>query len=716
MSNVLEYILNLKDGISDKINKISATSEKATSKMQKLEKQTLDNTKAFDKAGKSAEGFKSKISNALSAIPGADFLTNPYVLAATAIGVAGKASMSFDEGMAKINTTAQLTKPQLQGLEDQLTSFGMKGLGDVNKLPEAYEKILSQTGDVSLSMDILEKSLYGAKAGFTDQNTVAGALAQTLSIVGKEKTNAQEVLDTFLMAKKVGAGEFQDFATYMPNLIASGSALGIAYKDVAGQFAYMTGKGFAAEKSATLLENAYTALGKSDIQKGLKNAGVNIFDEKGAMRSFDKIFPELQKKLAGMSDNKKSNFLESIGLKDAQAKSAFMALSSDSAKLKEALDETNNSWGELQRQYALSENPMQKIEILWYKIKAVGKVLGDVISVVLTPALDGLNFIVDSGINFFKDWKDGLAEGNVIIWGVTAAIGALSIGMAIAWMWTKKAIVEQKIKAAWDTTVAFTTGGWASAQTLLNGTLLANPVTWVVAGIIALIAVIGYVVYKTDGWGKAWKHTVNGAKLLWQTYVSYVKAQWDTLVNGLMIGINKVQVGWYKFKNAVGLGDENANNSIINQLNEDTENRKEQITKSWGEVKKNGLGAAAEFMQAGKSLKWNDKSLGDMVGGLKKKISLPSGGGIAPPTIPGANLDNSPIGGDGKGGKGSKSKVNESIATGGQKHNYITINLKDLIGVLNISGKDFKDSSNQMQQQTEDALMRVLAMATTAGI
>ena len=89
--------------------------------------------------------------------------------------------------------------------------------------------------------------------------------------------------------------------------------------------------------------------------------------------------------------------------------------------------------------------------------------------------------------------------------------------------------------------------------------------------------------------------------------------------------------------------------------------------------------------------------------------------GIKPTTgIPGANLDNSPIG-NGSDSK-TKSKVNESIATGGQKHNYITINLKDLIGVLNISGKDFKDSSNQMQQQTEDALMRVLAMATTAGI
>lgn len=702
MSNVLEYILNLKDGISDKINKISATSEKATSKMQKLEKQTLDNTKAFDKAGKSAEGFKSKMSNALSAIPGADFLTNPYVLAATAIGVASKASMSFDEGMAKINTTAQLTKPQLQGLEDQLTSFGLKGLGDVNKLPEAYEKILSQTGDVSLSMDILEKSLYGAKAGFTEQSVVAGALAQTLSIVGKENTNAQEVLDTFLMAKKVGAGEFQDFATYMPNLIASGKALGIQYKDVAGQFAYMTGKGFAAEKSATLLENAYTALGKSDIQKGLKNAGINVFDKKGMMRGFDDIFSDLQKKLSKMSDNKKSNFLESIGLRDAQAKSAFMALSSDSNKLKEALNATNDSWGELKRQYELAQNPMMKITVLWDKMKAIAKVLGDGISVVLSPALDGLNFIVDQSIAGAKWFIDKLKEGNPVIWAITAVIGSLAAGYAAL--------------AIWQGIVAGATAVWTGAQWLLNAALAANPVGLIIAGIVLLIALIGYVVYKTDGWGKAWKHTVNGAKLLWQTYVSYVKAQWDTLVNGLMIGINRVQVGWYKFKNAVGLGDENANNSIINQLNEDTENRKEQITKSWGEVKKNGLGAAAEFMQAGKSLKWNDKSLGDMVGNITAGIDKVTNKGIKPTTgIPGANLDNSPIGGNGSDSK-TKSKVNESIATGGQKHNYITINLKDLIGVLNISGKDFKDSSNQMQQQTEDALMRVLAMATTAGI
>ncbi|MPL54907.1 hypothetical protein SDC9_00373 [bioreactor metagenome] len=682
MSNVLEYILKLRDNV--------------TPMLERLERQAEKNRVAFNK-------LKVGLNSITSSIPGADFLTNPYVAATAAIGFASKASMSFDEGMAKINTTAQLTNPQLEQLRDNIIDIGVEqGAKNLYALPEAYEKIISQTGDVIQSQDILKSSIKGSKAGFTEQSVVADALAQSLSLIGKENANAQEVLDTFFAAKRVGAGEFKDFANYMPNLIASGKALGITYKDVAGQFAYMTGKGFAAEKSATLLENAYTALGKSDIQKGLKNAGVNIFDEKGAMRSFDKIFPELQKKLAGMSDNKKSNFLEIIGLRDAQAKSAFMALSSDSAKLKESLNATNNSAGETEKAFEKAQNPMMKIQALWTKMQYVGLKFGDVVGFVISPALDGLNFIVDKSIAGTKWFIDKLKEGSLVIWAITAVIGSLAAGYAAL--------------AIWQGIVAGSTAIWTGAQWLLNAALTANPIGLIIAGIVLLIALIGYVVYKTDGWGKAWKHTVNGAKLLWQTYVSYVKAQWDTLVNGLMIGINKVQVGWYKFKNAVGLGDENANNSIINRLNEDTENRKEQISKSWGEVAKNGVGSAVEFMKAGQSLKWNDKSLGDMVGGLKKKISLPSGGGIAPPTIPGANLDNSPIGGDGKGGKGSKSKVNESIATGGQKHNYITINLKDLIGVLNISGKDFKDSSNQMQQQTEDALMRVLAMATTAGI
>jgi hypothetical protein len=41
--------------------------------------------------------------------------------------------------------------------------------------------------------------------------------------------------------------------------------------------------------------------------------------------------------------------------------------------------------------------------------------------------------------------------------------------------------------------------------------------------------------------------------------------------------------------------------------------------------------------------------------------------------------------------------------------------LKDLIGVLNISGRDFDEAMDEMSESVQDVLLRLLAMARTAG-
>ena len=711
MSTVLEYILKLQDGISGTVSRITGASAQATTGMNRLERQTRENERAFNRAGAAATGFRSKLSSALSNIPGIDLITNPILLAGTAMAAATTMGLNYEQSMSKINTTAQLSDKNLNLLQDAI-----RGVGDETKaynpedLPEAYEKIISQTGDVVTSLDILKYSIKGSKAGFTEQAVVADALAQTLSLVGKENTNAQEVLDTFLAAKKVGAGEFRDFAHYMPNLIASGKALGIAYKDVAGQFAYMTGKGFSAEKSATLLENAYTALGKSDIQKGLKGAGINVFDEKGSMQSFDKIFKELQGKLSGMSDNKKSAFLESIGLKDAQAKSAFMALASDSAKLTESLNATNKATGETEKALENAKNPMMTIKELWGQIKGGALSLGGALLTVLHPVLQGLSWTFEKVGAATSWWNNQLAEGNPYIIALTAVIAGLTAGL----------IAYQIYLGA----VTAATAIWEGVQWLLNGALMANPIGLVIAAIVALIAVIGYVIYKTDGWGKMWAVVVNNAKLSWDFFTSAVRLAWVFTVNSFMIGLNKIKSAWYSFKNATGIGDENANNAALAGIADDTQKRAEETAaaqKTFNLAKEN---AARNSKNAFNELSWNNKSVKSAKGDLMKALGMggPSAG-ITPAGIPGLDNDMSAFGGDGK--KGSKKgkglkenlgKSNEATATGGTKHNYITINLKDLVGVLNISGKDFKETTTQLQQQVEDALMRTLASAETAAI
>lgn len=238
---------------------------------------------------------------------------------------AGKSAFDFDEGMAKINTTAQLSQSILSKLGKDLRSIGVDYGADLYTIPDTFEAINSQLGDVSTSTEVLKQALKGSKAGFTDQVIVADALAKTLSSVGKENTNAQEVLDTFFQAKNVGAGEFKDFAQYMPGLIASGKALGVNFKETAGMFAYMTGKGQSAERSAVLMENAFSAMGKIDIRQNLQSEGINVFDEKGSIRSMTSIFKDLEARMKGMSNEDKSSFLARMGIVDKEARSAFQA-------------------------------------------------------------------------------------------------------------------------------------------------------------------------------------------------------------------------------------------------------------------------------------------------------------------------------------------------------------------------------------------------------
>ena len=101
--------------------------------------------------------------------------------------------------------------------------------------------------------------------------------------------------------------------------------------------------------------------------------------------------------------------------------------------------------------------------------------------------------------------------------------------------------------------------------------------TWIIAAVIGLIAVIGYVCYKVQGWGTLWDGTVGFMKHSFLGFVESVKLYFSTMINGLMIGLDKIKLGWYKFKEAVGLGDSAENQAAIARINADIENRQQAI-------------------------------------------------------------------------------------------------------------------------------------------
>ncbi|MBN2814982.1 MAG: phage tail tape measure protein [Bacteroidales bacterium] len=455
----------------------------------------LETTTGGSKVGKN-------LKDAFQQIPGAAMLTNPIVLAGAGVAAVSKLNMSWEDGMAKINTTAQLPKEELDKLGDKIKKLGVNAGADLAKVPDAYEKIISQTGDVALSTDILATALKGAKAGYTDVDVVSGAVGQSLSAIGKGKETAAAVMDVLFAAKGVGAGEFTDFANNIPGLIAGANNVGVSFRETAGAFAYMTGKGNDASSSTMLLNNAFTALGKSEITQGLQKAGVEVYDAQGNMKGLLPIVEQLGGLMSSMNDKEKSNFLESIGLRDAQAKQAFSILTNETDKLREAMDATANATGEMAAALDKVNTPGNKIKEIWSNITGAGLGLGDMINAVLNPILDvllgmfqGVFWIVTSVGTAWAWWSGLIQESNPWIIGLTTLLGGLATVLAINYVWAQKEAIMTGISTAakwvYTTATAVLTGAtWAqvAAQWGLNTALLASPITWVAVGVMALVA------------------------------------------------------------------------------------------------------------------------------------------------------------------------------------------------------------------------------------
>jgi len=312
------------------------------------------------------------------------------------------------------------------------------------------------------------------------------------------------------------------------------------------------------------------------------------------------------------------------------------------------------------------------------------------------------------------EWIVGLAGKGIDALG--AAIGWVSefmqrhatvvavLGTALGILATSMFLVtlQSKAMAAWAGIVTTAKWAWAAAQNGLNLALLACPVTWIIAAVIGLIAVIGYVCYKVQGWGTLWDGTVGFMKHSFLGFVESVKLYFSTMINGLMIGLDKIKLGWYKFKEAVGLGDSAENQAAI-------ENRQQAIIEGAKRVADHA--AKARVSLDGIRLRWDsERSLGDVAAKLKTSL------GIASPSLPGMGGElaaNTPGSGNGTSGSTAGAGAVSAIATGGKRSTTINISLGALVDKLVFEG-GYEGSRDDMQRDLENRLIQVLQMAATA--
>lgn len=172
----------------------------------------------------------------------------------------------------------------------------------------------------------------------------------------------------------------------------------------------------------------------------------------------------------------------------------------------------------------------------------------------LTQSLSaGLAPALQSAAGWAKDNQSTIAALAVALGAVVATVAATSAALRI----------YQGVMMA----IRVATVAWAAVQWVLNAAFWANPITWVIAGIIALIAIIvAAVVYwdeivaaVTAAWDwilqatqAAWDWLVAAFASMWDGIVSGVQAAWDWIV-GIISGAWNWIVGIFQQYHPVGI-------------------------------------------------------------------------------------------------------------------------------------------------------------------
>ena len=528
-------------------------------------------------------------------------------------------------------------------------------VGTMNELNTKFDQLNEKAkGTESLFARIGKASLF--------INQIVGVISSVTSKMQElaDASKLQQVAETQLaqvMQNTMGAS--QDEIESIKNLAAAQQQLGVIGDEV--QLAGAKELGVHLQKADTMKKllpvmNDFIA----------KNYGLDASQESAASAGA----------LLGKAMDGNVMMLERAGIKFSETQKKIMETGTEeqrAATLAEVLNEKVGGMNE-----ALAKTPEGQV-------KQAANSFGDLrekIGQVYTKIQAALVPVVYSAINAFYGLVDFFRNFWPIIAGVTGAIAALTIAI------NAHAIATKVVGAA--------TKMWAGVQAVLNAVLKANPIGLIIAGIVLLIGVIVFLCLKIKGWGTLWDAVCTFCKETFMAYVDGVKLYFETLVSGLLIGLDKIKEGWYKFKQAVGLGDEAENNAALKQIQADIKYRADRIAAAANKEKEHLEKAKHAFDNV--SLTW-DKSTTLKSTTDKLKAELGISGEV--------NEDNST-----NNVNNNLSDASTSISSGGKnvKNFNITINDGLVNGVQNYfnSSDDSPESASGFMRKLSDALQMIL--------
>ena len=380
-----------------------------------------------------------------------------YGVASDALDTLSKKALAFT---ASYGTSAEAFIKSSLVIDKTLTNLTANQLAHVTNTSNLLAKGL-QT-DANTTSDYLTK-VYSA------YSTQANAMGRTqwLDTIASQSAQAVKIFKTS------GA----DLTRAFGESGAKAARLGIGYTDQLAIYGTL-GSQMKGEKAAGGSKALFENLGSAGSKLGLSFTGAN-----GQLLSTVDIIDKLNKKYGDLSLVKNSNAIKTaFGGEGAEA---VMVLMKNIDKLKNGIGQLGKVHG-LEHLTKMADDLTDPWDRFNGAIQALRISFGQALMPVLTPIIESLASMgktLSKWSTMFPNITKLVGKFALIILGTTAVIGALTLAIGLF----KNAFLALSIISK-----------VTKAVVLFNIALWSNPITWIVAGIVALIAVIAAAIYYWD--------------------------------------------------------------------------------------------------------------------------------------------------------------------------------------------------------------------------
>lgn len=500
--------------------------------LKNLETQANQSATAVQKIAATGEKLKTVGENISSA--GQKLL--PVTAGVTALGTASvTTAANFESSMSQVQATMGITKDAMSTVNGQSVNtmdtlsklakkMGAETAFSASECAEALNYLALAGYDTQQMCDTLPTVLNLAAAGDIALADASDMVTDAMSALGMGVDEAETMVDQ--MAKTASTTN-----TSVAQLGEGILTIGATAKSIKGGTAelntalgILANNGIKGAEGGTHLRNIILSLQNPTDKAAaqMEALGLSVYDSEGNMRSMNDILGDLNKSMDGMTSAEKSNIISTIFNK------------TDLSSVNALLANTGETWDSLQKSITDSagaaqqmadtqlDNLQGQITILKSALEGLAISFGEL----LMPAIKQ----IVGWVQTFVDWLNGLDDGTkktiVTIGLLAAALGPvlIVIGKVISAVGTIMTVVP-KIAGVINTVK----GAFAA----LNTTMLANPITLIIAAIAALVAAFIYLWNNCDGfrqfWIELWENVKQVAVTAWTAIKDFFSQVWEAI-------------------------------------------------------------------------------------------------------------------------------------------------------------------------------------------